>query len=419
MFKQLGTVVISMLIVGGFASAQTDMSFSKRISEQKKQEMLNHNINILQSGQLLSTTPNRGLAVKRPVAEYEDAGYLMFYDRADFYSADVKAKLVENLPKGVTVVIYSDSDDKKELEGIYAYYSKLAPTPEQVKVIHIPNEPTYRGQAPTGFWSRDAIPVPVIQVANINPRVALSEKFTVVDAKYYHDYEPDQLFADYFSAGLLSHNFYFEGGNFMANSKGDCFVINTEATDIVPNSIFSKTYGCSNLVRLPYLKGIGHADESVKFVSDDHVLTDHPKYKQILEGKGFKVTMLPKPKRDLETYVNSLIINDTVFVPVYKQKTDAEAIKVYKDLGFKVVPADTSLLSNEGAGSIHCTTMTYPSTVSFNELMAFVGSKNVVDRVSTDSKVARKVRELEDERQDHLDRLNSGASLESYLDTLY
>jgi agmatine/peptidylarginine deiminase len=128
--------------------------------------------------------------------------------------------------------------------------------------------------------------------------------------------------------------------------------------------------------------------------------------------------MLPRAKRDYETYVNSLIINGTVWVPIYQQKTDAEALKVYKDLGFKVIAADSSLLSNEGAGSIHCITMTYPKTTSFNDVLAHFGAQNVVDSATLDSKVDLKVKELQIERQEHLKNLQD-PDLNSYLDSLY
>lgn len=424
MFRNLGVILASLMLISGIASAQgsNNISLSKKLTPEQKKEMLMHNLRAVQSGDQLSSSSPSGLFVKRPIAEYEDAGYLMFYDIADFNSADVKAKLIENLPAGVTAIIYTDLDDQSELEGLYKYYSELAPSSNQVKIINIPNpiidDEEYGQVHPNGFWARDAIPVPVIQMANVSPLRALSDKFTVVDAKYYHFYEPDQLIADYYSAALLSHNFYFEGGNFMANSKGDCLVINTDATDLVPNSIFKKTYGCSNLVRLPYLKGIGHADESVKFISDDHVLTDDRRYKDILEDKGFTVTMLPRAKRDYETYVNSLIINGTVWVPVYQQKTDDEALQVYRDLGYKVVAADSSILSNEGAGSIHCITMTYPKTVSFNDVLAHFDADNIVDSASNNSRVQRKVDELKKERQDHLEALQD-PGLSKYLDGLY
>ncbi len=424
MLQRLGIGIAVIMLTSGIAFAQSsnNISLSKKLTPQQKQEILVHNLSVVQSGNHLSATSPTGLLVKRPVAEYEDTGYLMFYDIADFNSADVKAKLIENLPAGVTAVIYTDIDDQKEMEGLYRYYSELAPNPDQVKIINIPNpvieDPEYGEVLPNGFWARDTIPVPVIQLANISPLQALSERFTVVDAKYYHFYEPDQIIADYYSAALLSHNYYFEGGNFMANAKGDCLVIDTEAAEIVPSHIFTRTYGCSNLIRLPYLKGIGHADESVKFISDNHVLTDDRRYKNILEKEGFKVTMLPRAKRDYETYVNSLIINGTVWVPIYQQKSDATALQVYKDLGFNVIAVDSSILSNDGAGSVHCITMTYPKTTDFNDLLNHFGAKNIVDQASNDRKVLSKVKELKLERQQHLDNLKD-PNLDRFLDSLY
>jgi agmatine/peptidylarginine deiminase len=431
MFRKIGMSFLSLMFIGGMASASTanKINLSKRLSKAQKQEIINHNLNVIPLDTLSSSSPS-GLVVQRPVAEYEDTGYILFHDSLEFGSADVKAKFVENLPAGVTAVIYSDSDNQKELEGLYRYYSQLAPSPDQVKIINIPNPskevmmPNRFGKeelvevSPTGFWTRDAVPVPVIQLANKSPIKALSEVFTVVDAKYYHYYEPDQFMADFFSAEILSHNYYYEGGNFMVNAKGDCLVINTDETQLIPNSIFSKTYGCSNLVRLPYLKGIGHADESVKFVSDDHVITDDVRYKKILEAKGFKVTMLPRPKRDYETYVNSLIVNGTVWVPTFHQPNDKVAIDVYKNLGLNVVAADSSFLSNDGAGSLHCITMTYPKTTEFNELLKYFGAKDVVTSATVDAQVEKVVSELKQERVDSLKRLKD-PGVDAYLDSLY
>lgn len=426
----MGMLIITLVSFHASADPINIKINSKRISKEQKEIILNHNAKITQTGQVYNSGSTAGLLVQRPVAEYEDTGYLVFFSETEFNSADVKAKLIQNLPKDVTAIIYTDSNDQTDLEALYRFYSDMAPNKDQIKVIHIPNTPkldTFTdedGQEvteeyyPTGFWSRDAIPVPVVQLASGTPIRALAEKFTVVDAKYYHEYEPDKYIAEYFNAALLSHNYYFEGGNFMVNSKGDCIVINTDEVEIIPNSIFSKTYGCKNLMRMPYVKGIGHADESFKFISDTHVLTDHPKYKSLLEAKGFKVTMLPRPKRDYETYVNSLIINGVVWVPVYQQSTDQKALDVYKSLGLNVVAADSSILSNEGAGSIHCITMTYPRTTDFNELLESFGVEDVIDYASMSPAVENKVYQLKKDLDQQIQNLKDPA-LDKYLDELY
>jgi hypothetical protein len=62
------------------------------------------------------------------------------------------------------------------------------------------------------------------------------------------------------------------------------------------------------LIRLKHLKGIGHSDEVVKFMTDSIVLTDTEEYVDILESHEFEVISVPEPDRKYETYINSLIV---------------------------------------------------------------------------------------------------------------
>lgn len=345
-----------------------------------------------------------------PFAEYEKAGHLIFSAESDFYSAEIKVSFIKNLPQGVNAVIYTDAKSNDEQEALYRFYSSFTAYKDQIKIIKIPN-------SANGFWSRDAIPVPVWKENNTVSTIS-NAQLTVVDARYYHYFEPDDLIADYYQAQVVKHNFYFEGGNFMANSLGDCLVINTQETQAVPNQVFTTMYGCSRLLRLPYVKGIGHADESVKFVTNNHVLTDAPEYRVLLEKEGFKVTMLPRPNRDMETYVNSLIINGTVWLPVFRQQNDKQAIKVYEDLGLKVIALDSSPLSNMGAGSIHCITMTYPESVDFNQLLKHFSAKDVTKVSGVASGVKKYIKKLEDELKENNEFLKD-PNLDRFLDSNY
>ena len=115
----------------------------------------------------------------------------------------------------------------------------------------------------------------------------------------------------------------------------------------LPEQIYKTYYGCKEVVILPFVAGIGHVDERVKFLSDDVVVTDEPSYKPILEEHGLTVLMLPNTKFGHETYANSLLVNGTLFMPVYNKPTDKEAIKVYEEQGLKVVPINSSTLSNK------------------------------------------------------------------------
>lgn len=303
-----------------------------------------------------------------PYAEYNEPGYLIISAEEDFDSSHVKKALIENLPLNMTAIIYTDSTYQSEIDRLYKKYISYAKSPSQIRIAYIKG--SYRG-----FWARDAVPVPVWKKELSLP----IEEYDlgVVDARYYHRFEPDAFFAEAFQASVTSYNFYYEGGNFVPNSKGDCLIVDKVATQDIPDAIFLNHYGCTNLVRLEHLVGIGHADEVVKFVADDHILTDQHEYKKVLEARGFKVTMLPEGAGEYETYVNSLIINQNVFVPVFGRGSDKTATEIYENLGFNVIPLNTSTLSNQGAGSIHCITMTYPQGVTYDKVIDSIAGKDI------------------------------------------
>ncbi|HMN67664.1 MAG TPA: agmatine deiminase family protein [Bdellovibrionales bacterium] len=221
--------------------------------------------------------------------------------------------------------------------------------------------------ARSGFWTRDGFPIPVWNK---------TDGMDLVNARYYHGFEPDRDIAGKFGARLRDHAYYFEGGNFMVNDLGDCLTIDNDLSSDIPIEVFMDTYGCARTIRLTHLKGIGHADESVRFLKSKVVVTDTPDYVGELEHSGFEVLELPRPSHPYETYVNSLLVNDTVFVPVFNEPSDEQALDVYRGQGLNVVPVETIELANEGLGSIHCITMTYPN-VPFATLLRQLGAREL------------------------------------------
>lgn len=293
----------------------------------------------------------------RPYADYEKTGYLIMSADFNFDSGPAKLEMARNLPADATLVIFADRADAATKERVLSAYEQALPR-ARIKVVAIPG-------ASMGFWARDAIPVPVFDK---------DVKLTVVDAVYGHRFEPDAEIARLFHAGLEKHEFYFEGGNFQANDAGDCMMVNYGAHVRIPDDIFSGLYGCRQMIRLPFVDGIGHIDEHARFVSEKVIVTDLPEYKDVLQGKGFTVHMLPKPSGAYETYANSLIMDGKVIVPVFGRPTDEQALAVYTALGLKATGASSNSLSNKGQGSVHCITMTYPK-VSAAELMKALGAK--------------------------------------------
>lgn len=297
----------------------------------------------------------------RPYAEYEKAGYLIFSSDFPFSSKKAKLAMAKNLPESTRLVVYTQHRDSSEQRKIRKTFADVIDE-SRLHIVHIP-------KAHKGFWARDAVPVPVWRW-----ETGAASELTVVGAKYFHRFEPDETFADLFSSHLTEYDYYFEGGNFIANAKNDCLVVNKNQTKQIPDSIFKRHYGCDRLVRLPYVKGIGHADESVKFVDNNTVLTDEESYVSLLEAHGFNVLRLPRPRGSYETYVNSLIVNGVIYVPIFDEKNDEKALDVYRSLGFdKVIGLNSEKLSNGGKGSLHCITMTYPD-VPLTELLESLGA---------------------------------------------
>jgi agmatine/peptidylarginine deiminase len=294
-------------------------------------------------------------AMGRPFADYEKTRYVVFNFEGLFDSTRVKSKILQNLPIDVDAVVLVSAGQEKRYRDYFNDF--IADTRLHVVAI---------GNANQAFWTRDALPVPAF----------LSDGgLGVVDAKYYHGFPQDRKIAELFTATLVSHTYFHEGGNFQNDDQGRCFLVNNNRAAKIPDSAFITYYGCKQVVRLRHVTGIGHVDEVVRLVDRTKVMTQIPEYKPILEKLGFQVAMLPKPKTPYGTYANSLIVNGTAFLPVYNEKADQQAINTYKSFGLNVVPIETSSLSKNGLGSIHCITMQYPET-PLNELVTALTALN-------------------------------------------
>lgn len=291
-----------------------------------------------------------------PFAEYQKTGYLFLndWDYRSNSAKGIKRGIAKNLPKDVTLVVYTTSANKSHQQRLKDEYLKFMDE-SQLMILQVP--PSGR----TDFWTRDNLPVPVWT----------NNEFTLVDAKYYYNFEPDAFLAELFSSTMTEHKYFFEGGNFITNSRGECIVVNRNRsypggvsdTGAIPDSIFRNHYGCTKLTRLKHLKGIGHADEVVKFMSDDVIMTDTEEYVETLEELGYEVHMLPEGQTQYETYVNSLQVNNTLFVPSFGNIKQLEEVKaMYKKVNpnLTIVDLPTRRLANGGLGGIHCITMNYP-----------------------------------------------------------
>lgn len=303
--------------------------------------------------------------VKRPFAEYNPVG-LLFLSAKPYYSAELQEKILANLPKNVTVALYSDNQEDlifaEELWGVL--YKGL-----DIKYVLTP--PSIRTPKGISYFAVDGMPYPVM----IGRGTSQMKNFSLIDSQYQGGFEPDTMVSSITGMPRVTFPYVFEYGNFIANDKGLCIIISRPKEEIFSDASLKETFGCERLIRLPRLKaeniagelvnkGLGHADERVKFVNADTVLTDSEEYRKILEEAGIKsVVLVPDaatPEHLFRTYINARLINGTAFVPVYGTPDDQKALDIYKNSGFNVVPVESVLLSDFGKGSVHCATATYP-----------------------------------------------------------
>ena len=298
-------------------------------------------------------TPEKKAAepiVERPFAEFEPAGYLAFSDtdfRGKVYgeSREIKKKIVSNLPRDVHLIVYTSGNPERTRQAFQPSFGDM----KRFHVLKVTDS------SETRYWARDGLPIPVY---------GENGNLILVDSKYYKNFEPDRAVANFFNTTLLSHPYEFEGGNLLADSKGNCFTVNNflmiEQSDF-NDDVFKKFFGCKRLTRLKNKTYVGHVDEVIKIIDDKNIITDRRDYRPILRRLGYKVTMMPRANGRHASYLNSVIINGNAFVPVYgDKKRDKKAMDIYRSFGLRAYKFRSNKISARWQGSIHCSMVTYP-----------------------------------------------------------
>ncbi len=343
--KRKITIVLGLLLTLAFDAGATELKHlgspaqQRHAQEWNRTHPMNFNLEAL-----------TGAPVLKPFSEAETTGYVAISSTDAWELAAIRSAIAKNLPPATVLIIFvSDSSEVRALKKLYSPYLK----DDQLKFLVVPTT----GSSDT-IWARDSLPFPVYLQTPAKAPVAMG----LVDSLYPQDFEPDSAFAKAFSYPMVSTNQYFRGGNLLFDTEGNCFSENVNETQRLsdPEGYLKKYFGCTTVTLLEQEGGIGDIDERIKFLTGKDVLTDNATYAGILKNKGYTVHMMPTTGKDGETYMNTLLVNGTMFVPQMGIKRDADAIKAYQDLGFKAVGVMTKQLADRGDGNIHCVTMNYP-----------------------------------------------------------
>lgn len=197
------------------------------------------------------------------------------------------------------------------------------------------------------------------------------------------------------------------GGNFMSDGLGNAFASElileenepgnpygvTAKTESEIDNIMQNYMGINNYIKMPILPydGIHHIDMHMKLLDEETLLVsrypdgvaDGPQIEANIQyvlnnfqspfGTPYKVEWVDAPPSTsglypdsggyYRTYSNSLIINKSIIVPIYRPEVDGPALAKYQELmpGYNVVGID---VDNSGenlislSGAIHCITHT-------------------------------------------------------------
>lgn len=295
------------------------------------------------------------------------------------------ANLVAGLVTHTPVIILVR--EVSEQSVVFSYLQKQGVDAEQnITFWHLPFE---------SIWIRDYGPLYLVSGGN-------TPQISIVGTRYEPLYRPRMPQNDTMPEKIAVLQGYkvkeldlvLEGGNILSDGHGTCFATttiyyrNTNYSTQEIREMMQHSVGCHNLIVLPALHGepTGHIGLILKILSPDTLLVGQCTAKedrncQVLDdiaiklstmtnytGQQYKVVRIPYPfigtlgqDRLYASYVNSIIVNESVFVPAFGLPEDDIARQMYQDAlpSYTIVPVDTSPLLRS-AGAIQCITVTIP-----------------------------------------------------------
>ncbi len=245
------------------------------------------------------------------------------------------------------------------------------------------------------LWTRDWVPQKVVRADG---------KTELVSLTYYANDNSDMAAAKFAEFLRLPHYQSWivgEMGNIMTDGKGRLFTteklirdninVDPKSSDDAKSKIIQElknAFSVEEVIVVPQHPrdgGIGHIDLVAKYVGyingrETIIVSDSikPTVKVVLDSVAdifakldYNVLRIQEFEDNIGKgaagFVNSLIINDTVFIPIYsRDKNISKPIKyllnleknakeIYQSLGFKVIEVDSSE-PIRGMGAVHCLT---------------------------------------------------------------
>lgn len=278
---------------------------------------------------------------------------------------------------------------------------------EDVESLHDKNRIHLVNLATNDTWCRDFVAICGVKKRKI---IMLDFMFNAWGLKFAANLD-NTLSKRLFESGILSiipsdikfksKHFILEGGSIDTNGKGVLLTTTQCLLESNRNALskkkiekkLQKYLNVSSILWLEngYLAGDDtdcHIDNLARFIDSNTILylkcedrfDEHfcaleamereLKMMKNKDGRYFNLIPIPMPQaifyenlRLPASYINFLMINDAVLLPVFGDKNDKRVIEIFEKLLPKreIIPIDSRILLRQG-GSIHCLSMNIPAT---------------------------------------------------------
>ncbi len=265
-------------------------------------------------------------------------------------------------------------------KGVEMFLSMNKVPLDHVRFIHTPID---------NVWIRDYGPTTVFQKKTgkkcliANPYLPNGEPFPKKDGEVPLD------IGRYYGLPVYRLPLVIEGGNLISDGKGTSIMFNSllkrnpDITEETTKKILKDYFGIDRMILLECLKGeiTGHIDMVVRFIDSDTIMVaeSEPGYKWYNDfekiathlsgltssnGCKYKIVRVPIADNDNNSvnfwsYVNSLIVNNTVIVPVFGVPQDEKSLDIYRKTmpKYKIIAIN---MRNYQVGSVHCQSKEIP-----------------------------------------------------------
>ena len=330
------------------------------------------------SAQSISTLPPAGNL--RTAAEWEEVQTLVVTWRS--YPA-ILAEIIRYAQEECQVIVHATNTTTAQSDLVNVYGVPLGPNV------------TFEQQPSNSLWIRD-YGANTVYIDDV-------DSLFLVDWKYnrpsrVQDDSLPRAYARILDVNMVEMNIqpnYLQhtGGNFMSDGFGTAFSSklildeNTDKSENQINTLMQDYMGIDTYIKmetLPY-DGIHHIDMHMKLLDEETLLigqyptgtADGPQieanllyvlnnYNSVF-GTPYKIVRVVQPPDDLNrfpnqggdyrTYSNAIFINKTVLLPVYEERYDTTALRVWRESlpGYRVVGIDCNDII-PASGAIHCIT---------------------------------------------------------------